>query len=256
MNTKIVVVGVVLACLSLAPIVIAAEGVVGEWEFKNQMPARSMTATMTITKSADGKLAGTWSTQRGESQLSEITFENGKLKFVQTNNFGGQEMKTTYEGTVEGTKITGKSKAQFGEATFEGTLQGEAKTGADVIVGAWQMSINTPGRENVEKLTITKNTDGTLAGKWEGRRGESKISNMKFEGGKLTFIRATDFGGRIMESEFEGTVEGDSIKGVFKSDRGGPRDVSATRVGAAKPEPTKAEPNKPAPKKPDAPKPK
>ena len=69
-----------------------------------------MTATMTITKNAEGKLAGTWSTQRGESQLSDITFENGKLKFVQTNSFGGQEMKTTYEGTVDGTKITGKGK--------------------------------------------------------------------------------------------------------------------------------------------------
>lgn len=259
MNTKMIVAVAVLACVVLAPVVIAAEGVVGEWEFKNQMPARSMTATMTITKSADGKLAGTWSTQRGESQLSDITFEGGKIKFVQTSNFGGQEMKTTYEGTVEGSKITGKSKAQFGEATFDGTLQGEAKAGADAIVGAWQMNVNMPARETVEKLTVTKGADGSLAGKWAGQRGESKISNMKFEGGKLTFIRSSEFGGQIRESEFEGTVEGDSIKGVFKSDRGN-RDANATRVGAA--EPAKAEPNKPVPpakptpQKPDAPKPK
>ncbi len=251
MNTKAIVAVVVLACVVLVPVVIAAEGVEGVWEFKSQMPARTMTATMTITKNAEGKLAGTWSNQSGESQLSDITFENGKLKFVQTNSFGGQEMKTTYEGTVEGTKITGKGKGQFGESTFEGALQGEAKTGTDVIVGAWQMSINTPGRENVEKLTITKNTDGTLAGKWEGRRGESKISNMKLEGGKLTFIRASDFGGRIMKSEFEGTVEGDSIKGVFKSDRGD-RDANATRIKSSnQDEGKKAEPNKPpAEKKP------
>ena len=255
MNIKAIVAVVVLACVVLAPVVIAAEGVVGEWEFKSQMPARAMTATMTITKNAEGKLAGTWSTQRGESQLSDITFENGKLKFVQTNSFGGQEMKTTYEGTVEGAKITGKGKAQFGESTFEGTLQGEAKKGADAIVGEWQMNVNIPARENVEKLTITKNADGTLAGKWVGQRSESKISNMKFEGGKLTFLRTSDFGGRIMESEFEGTVEGDAIKGVFKSDRGN-RDANATRVGAAKPEPAKAEPNKPAQAKPGAPKPK
>lgn len=256
MNTKAIMAVVVLTCVVLAPMVIAAEGVVGEWEFKSQIQARSTTATMTITKNAEGKLAGTWSTQRGESQLSDITFDGGKLKFVQTNSFGGQEMKTTYEGTVEGTKITGKSKAQFGEATFEGTLQGEAKKGADAIVGAWQININMPARENIEKLTITKGADGALAGKWAGQRGESKISNIKFEGGKLTFIRTSEFGGQIRDSEFEGTVEGDSIKGVFKSDRGGPRDVSATRVGAVKAEPAKAEPNKPAPKKPDAAKPK
>jgi hypothetical protein len=245
MNTKVIVAGVVLTCLALAQVVIAAEGVVGEWEFKSQMPARTMTATMTITKNAEGKLAGTWSAQFGESALSDITFEAGKVKFVQTNNFGGQEMKTTYEGAVEAGKIKGTGKGQFGEFTFEGTLQGEAKTGADAIVGEWQMSVNMPARDNVEKLTVTKNADGTLAGKWESRRGENKISNIKFEGGKLTFIRTSDFGGRIMESEFEGTVEGDAIKGVVKSDRGN-RDANATRVGAAKPEPAKAEPNKPA----------
>jgi len=189
-------------------VVIAAEGVEGVWEFKSQMPARSSTATLTITKSAEGKLAGSWSTQRGESQLSDITFEGGKLKFVQTNSFGGQQMKTTYEGTLEGKSIKGTAKGQFGESTFEGTLQGEAKTGADAIVGEWQMNVNMPARENVEKLTVTKGADGSLSGKWEGRRGESKISNMKFEGGKLTFIRTSEFGGQIRDSEFEGTVEG------------------------------------------------
>ncbi len=255
MNTKAIVAVAVLACVVLAPMVIAAEGVVGDWEFKSQVPARAMTATMTITKSADGKLAGTWSTQRGESQLSDITFENGKLKFVQTNNFGGQEMKTAYEGAIEGGKLKGTGKGQFGEFTFEGALQGEAKTGADAIVGAWQVSVNMPARDNIEKLTITKNADGTLAGKWVGQRGESKVSNIKFEGGKLTFIRTSDFGGRIMETEFEGTVDGDAIKGAFKSDRGD-REANATRVVAAKSEPAKAEPNKPAPAKPAAPKPK
>jgi hypothetical protein len=251
MNTKAVVAVAVLACVVLAPVVIAAEGVVGEWEFKSQMQARTSTATMTITKNADGKLAGAWSAQFGESALSDITFENGKVKFVQTNNFGGQEMKTAYEGAVDAGKIKGTGKGQFGEFTFEGSLQGQAKTGADAIIGEWQMSVNIPARENVEKLIITKNADGTLAGKWEGRRGESKISNMKFEGAKLTFIRASDFGGRTMESEFEGTVEGDSIKGVFKSDRGN-RDANATRIKSAnQDEGKKAEPNKPpAEKKP------
>ena len=255
MNKKAIVAGVVLACVMLAPVVIAAEGVVGEWDFKSQTQARSMTATMTISKNAEGKFAGTWSTQRGESQLSDITFENGKVKFVQVNNFNGQEMKTTYEGTVEGTKMTGKSMGRFGEATFEGTLQGEAKKGADAIVGEWQMSVNIPARENVEKLTITKGEGGALAGKWVGQRGESKISNLKFEGGKLTFMRTIDFNGRISEMEFEGTVEGDTIKGAFKTERG-EREVTATRVGATKSEPAKAEQNKPEPKKPEPAKPK
>lgn len=255
MSIKAAAVAAALVCVVvLAPAVMAAEGVEGEWEFKSQMQARTQNATMTIIKAADGKLEGKWSTQRGESSLSDITFENGTLKFVQTASFGGQEMKTTYEGKVEGGKITGKAKGQFGEATFDGTLSGEPKSGADAIVGEWTMSVNMPARENIEKLTITKNADGTLAGKWMGgQRGESVISNVKFEGGKLTFTRTVKFGDREMISDFTGTVEGDNIKGNFSSERGD-REANATRAGAAKPAEKKADEGKKAEPEPNKPK--
>ena len=113
MSKKAVLAVVGIVCLLQAAIVIAAEGVVGEWEFKSHFDARTSEATMTITKNAEGKLEGTWSAQRGESTLSDIKFENGKVSFVQTSSFGGQEMKTTYEGTVEGGKLKGTGKGQW-----------------------------------------------------------------------------------------------------------------------------------------------
>lgn len=262
MSKKTIAAIVALAIVILSPIVNAAEGagstpqqnsvspqVVGEWEFKSQMPARTSTATMTIKKSAEGKYEGTWSAPWGESVLSDITFENGKMKFVQTSSFGGQEMKTTYEGTVEGGKITGKAHGQWSDFTFDGTLGGEAKT---EITGEWQMNITMVAREIVEKLTITKNVDGTLAGKWEAQRGENTISDVKFEAGKLTFTRTSKFGDREFTMTFEGTVEGDNINGVLKSERGEFK-INATRITSAKAEEgkkpaevKKAEPNKPA----------
>jgi hypothetical protein len=212
--------------------------VVGGWEFKSQWPGRTSTATMTIKKSTEGKYEGTWSSQWGESALSDITFENGKMKFVQTSNFGGQEMKTTYEGAVDGNKITGTAQGQWGDFTFDGTLGGEAKGD---ITGQWQMNITVPAREIVEKLIISQNADGTLAGRWEAQRGENTISDVKFEGGKLTFIRTIKFRDREFTMTFEGTVEGDNIKGVFKGERG-EREANATRVTSAKPEDEKKKP--------------
>jgi hypothetical protein len=253
MNKKTVVSGVVILCVILSQAVMAAEGagstsspqVEGEWEFKSQMPGMSFSATMTITKNDDGKYSGTWSAEFGESKVSDITFENKTLKFVQTSDFGGQEMKTTYEATVEGAKFTGKGKNQFGESIVEATMEGMVKEGAETIAGTWQVSIKVPEREIVDKLTITKNADGTLAGKWTGERGESTISNMKFEGGKLTFTRTGKWGPTEFTTSFEGTVEGDRIKGAFSSDFG-EMPINATRVGAAKPAEKKAEaePNK------------
>ena len=147
MNKKPIVAGVAIACVMMAPVVIAAEGIVGDWEFKSQMPGMSFSATMTITKNAEGKYSGTWSAEWGESTLSDITLEKGAIKFVQTSDFGGQQMKTTYEATVEGTKIKGKGKNQFGESIIEGTLQGQAKAGADAIVGTWELNITVPARK-------------------------------------------------------------------------------------------------------------
>lgn len=238
MNLKTTVLVAALVFVMLAPAVIAAEGIVGEWEFKSQTSERTMNATMTITKTEDGKYEGTWSARWGESKLSDIAFENGKVKFVQTSNFGGQEMKTTYEGTVENGKITGKGQGRFGEFNFEGTLQGEPKTGADAIVGDWQIDVTIPSREIVDKLIITKNEDGKLAGKWISQRGEGTVSNLKFEGGKLTFDLTTTFGDREFTRTFEGTVS--TIKGAFTGGRG-EREATATRVTAPKPDEGKKE---------------
>ncbi len=53
--------------------------------------------------------------------------------------------------------------------------------------------------------------------------------------GKLTFTRTSRFGDREFRLTFEGTVEGDNIKGVFRSERG-EREANATRVTSAKAE--------------------
>jgi hypothetical protein len=258
-SSKMITVIAVLVSVILAPVVIAAESVgsasspqvVGEWEFKSNFEGRSSEATMTIKKIAEGKYEGTWSAQFGESTLSDIAFENGKLTFVQTSNFGGREIKTTYEAKVEGGKLTGTGKGRFGESKIDGTSKGEPNT----IVGEWQVNVTVPPREIVDKLTITKNTDGILEGKWTGQRGESTISNMKLEGNKLTFTRKSKMGEMEFETTYEGIVEGDQIKGKFTSERGD-REANATRVSAAKAETAQAEPNKPAPNQTEPNKPK
>lgn len=229
-------------------LVSAAEGVDGVWEFKSQIPGRTSSATMAITKNAEGKYEGTWSSQWGESSLSDITFDNGKLTFVQTVSFGDREMKTTYEGKVEGVKLAGKGKGQWGEFTFDGTLQPGVKPDANDVVGEWQIAVTIQPRDIVEKMTITKNADGSLSGKWQAQRGESTISDVNFAAGKLTFTRTSKMGPMEFTSTFDGAVQGDTIKGVFKSERGD-REITAARVAPPKPdEGQKTEPNKPAEK--------
>jgi len=242
-STRAILAGAILAVVLSASVIIATEGISGEWNFTSKFEAMTVDATMTITKNAEGKYAGTWSAQWGESTLSDITADANKVKFTQTSNFGGQDFKTSYEGTLEGLKLKGTSTNQWGDAAFEGT-RGETKDKADPIVGEWQMNIMIPAREIVDKLSITQNQDGSLAGKWEGMRGgENTISNLKFAEGSLTFTRTTKMGGNDFSMTFQGTFTGDSIKGSFSSDFGD-REITASRA-VAKSETPKAEPNKP-----------
>jgi uncharacterized protein (DUF2147 family) len=233
----------VAVALTVSVVIAAETQIAGEWNFTSKFEAMAMDATMTITKNAEGKYAGTWSAQWGESTLSDITVDAGKVKFTQTSNFGGQDFKTSYEGTLEGGKLKGTSKNQWGDAVFDGT-RGETKDKAEPLAGEWQMNLKIPAREIVEKMTITQNAEGTLAGKWEGMRGgENTISNLKFDDGKLTFTRNSKMGGMDISMSFTGTVTGDTIKGAFNSEFGD-REITAVRA-AAKTEAPKAEPNKP-----------
>jgi hypothetical protein len=242
-SIKAILVSAAVAVVLSASVAIAAENATGVWNFTSKFEAMTSNATMTITKQAEGKYAGTWSSQWGESTLSDITIDGGKVKFTQTSNFGGQDMKTSYEGALENEKFKGAAKSTWGEFTFEGT-RGETKKQSDPLVGEWQMNITIPAREIVDKMTITQNADGNLAGKWEAARGaDTTISNLKFADGKLTFTRTGKMGGNDFTLNFTGTVTGDTIKGTFSSDFGD-REVTASRA-AAKTETPKAEPNKP-----------
>ena len=71
-------------------------------------------------------------------------------------------------------------------------------------VGEWDTKMDFGGREITAKLIITEGDDGALMAKWVGQQGESDLSNVKFEDGKLTFGRSVSFGAQGFEMTFEG----------------------------------------------------
>lgn len=230
--------------------------VVGEWEFRGHIRAQMSMVAMTITRDPNGKYDGKWSVWRGaDSNLTDITYNNGKLNFVQIAGTGGQQFKVEYDVNVAGNILKGIGKNEAGEILVQGGLMTEPnapqKTGPKAICGKWDLRTTTPDRDFMEKLIITQSKDGTLTGKWEGQRGgHTTIADVKYDGGKLTFTRIFKLGEREFKTTFEGTVEGDQLKGTFNSEAGS-RATSANRVLApTKPqEPKGAEPNKPLPEK-------
>lgn len=92
----------------------------------------------------------------------------------------------------------------------------QAFAAAEEITGDWELSMDFNGRQTMATLSIAKKPDGTLTGKW----GSSDLTNVKFDGQKLTFARAMRFGDQEFTMNFSGTLKDGKLAGNLSSDQG------------------------------------
>jgi len=215
----------ILALLAVTtPQVLAAEDVSGEWELASDFNGRQMLSTLTIAKGTDGTFTGKW----GSTDLSNVKFDGQKLTFVRTMKFGDQEFSMDFAGTLKDGKLAGTVSSDRGETTVNGTRRKPEPP----AVGQWDLSYRFGDQDMTAKLVVSQKADGTLDAKWTSQFGESAISNVKGQDGKLGFTRKIKFNDNEFETTFEGTVAGDKLTGVSKSERG-EIPVTGQRFGAA-----------------------
>jgi hypothetical protein len=93
------------------------------------------------------------------------------------------------------------------------------------ITGDWEITIDFNGRQRFATMFISKKVDGTYTGKW----GSTELSDVKFDGQKLTFVRITNRKGSELKTTFEGTLKDGKIVGKLINDNG---ESTATSVRA------------------------
>jgi len=214
----------ILALVGWAPPVLAAEDITGDWEITMDFGGRQSFAALSISKKADGTFAGKW----GSAELSDVKFDGQKLTFVRIIRMQDNEFRMNYEGTLQDGKLAGKFTSDRGEFAANG-----ARTKPrPAVLGQWDLSYKIGDRDVTAKLSISQLPDGTLDARWTSGFGESVVSNVKFQDGKLSFARQSKFGDREFTSTFEGVVSGHKLTGTIKSDRGEIA-VNGQRVGAA-----------------------
>lgn len=202
----------------------AAEDITGDWDMAMEFGGRQSFATLSVAKSADGTFTAKW----GSNELSNVKFDGQKLTFTRTIRFGDNEFSMDYAGTVKDGKLTGALASDQGEFPANGVRIKPKPP----VVGVWDLAYKIGDRDVTSRLTVSEKSDGALDAKWVSQMGESTISNVKFQGGKLTFDRVVKFNDRDFEMTFEGTAQGDQLTGASKSDMG-EIPVAGTRFGAA-----------------------
>jgi len=202
--------------------VLAAEDITGDWDMTMEFNENKSVATMSLAKNPDGTFSGRW----GGSDLSNIKFDGQKLTLDRTIRFGDNEFTMDYAGTIKDGKLTGQWSSDRGEFPANG-IKMKPKS---PVAGVWELQYSVGDRDMTAKLTVSEKPDGAPDAKWVSERGESVISNVKFQNGKLTFDRAVKFNDREFKMTFEGAAQGDKLTGVSKSDMG-EIPITGTRVG-------------------------
>jgi len=202
----------------------AAEDIVGDWQVIVESPWGPMQNTLTLEKGPDGLLAAKW----GARAVSNVKFQNNQLTFARTIPMPNGDITLNFAGTLKDGKLTGTLSNDQGDSS----VTGAKKKPAPPVVGVWDLAYKLGDRDITSKLVVSAKADGALGATWTSAMGESAISNVKLQEGKLTFDRTVKFNEREFKMTFEGTAEGDRLTGVSRSGNMGEIPVTGTRFGA------------------------
>jgi hypothetical protein len=208
-------------------------GLYGDWRIKmkrSESEFGEFEAILAFSRNQEG-YTGQWIGVRGTNELKDVKFEENKLSWTMAIRYGEQGDRVNtwkFTGTIEQGELSGLMANDRGELE----IKGKRAPRLPRAVGSWEMKINAGEREYTGTLTITADKEGNLSGMWKSSRGESKVSDVKYEDRKLTFKRVIERDSGSMEMTFEGTLGFNSLEGVFKSDRG-EAPTEGTRLGAA-----------------------
>jgi len=216
---------VVLCCLLTGLVMLSAQaraqsrrgGLYGDWQVKYETGERQREAIISFSRDSEGNRTGQWISFMSLSELKDLKYEDGQFSFSRASR-GRDGQSTTYKfkGTIQDGKLSGTMSSDRGEYK----LEGKPSPRIPRAVGSWEMKLKMGEREFTSKLIVNVDKEGKLTGQWQSQRGESEITDLQYERGKLTFKRKSTYQDRERESTFEGTVRGDMLSGVIKSEMG------------------------------------
>jgi len=202
--------------------------ITGDWHVTVDYEGNKFPSIISLAKDKDGKLTGKWISFWGLTDLKDLKYEGKKLSFTQVYQFGDNQTKVTFAGTVEKGKLSGLLSSDRGQSKAEGKRLKRMPR----ILGSWDTKIKVGDQEYTAMLVIKTDKQGKLAAEWQSDWGEHQITDVKFATGKLTFTRKSKVQDRQWDSTFEGTLKGHNLSGAFKSERG-EITAEAKRLGAA-----------------------
>ncbi|MBI9018100.1 MAG: hypothetical protein JEZ07_12660 [Phycisphaerae bacterium] len=207
----------------------------GEWQVSMKYGDRTMESILVFSRDQERNLNGQWISSRGITDLKDVKFEEAKLTFTQERQGrDGNTSTSKFSGAVKEGVLTGTLTSERGDTE----LTGKRAPRTSRAVGSWEMNFKIGDREMTNTMTIKAGKPekpgqpAPLTAEWKSTRAESKISDLKYERGKLTFKRTIKMEDQEFTIDFEGqTAQDGTLTGTMKSERGD-IEVTGKLIGA------------------------
>lgn len=203
-------------------------GIYGDWNITTQFGENPFQSILAFSRNAEGNLTGSWITFFGSTELKDLSFENNQLRFTQTFRGRNGESTSEFRGSTEDGKLTGTLTSDRGESK----VTGERAPRTPRAAGSWAMKIKAGEREFTGTLNIKSDSSGNLTGDWTSQRGVAKVHDIVSNRRELAFKRTIKTQDNEWESSFEGTIQGNTLTGISKSQRGD-AETTGERIGGA-----------------------
>jgi len=178
----------------------------GTWQVKFNVGDREINSTLVIKADDNNKLSAEWQSQRGQHEITDITFKKGKLTFKRTSKIQDREWESSFEGTVKGHKLTGTIKSERGDIALEGQRDGAA------LIGKWDLELTSDRGTRKQILQVNPDMSGLY--------GSSAIKKIDLEGNQVSFKVVRMFRDQQSETTFNCTLDGRKLTGERVSSRG------------------------------------
>ncbi|MBI5770914.1 MAG: hypothetical protein HZA93_24260 [Verrucomicrobia bacterium] len=99
-----------LGTLLICALAASAADATGTWKWKFAGPNGEIETTLKLT-SKDGKLAGTYANQYGETAVADAALKDDTLTFSVERDLGGNKFTLKFKGKLEGDAIKGEFEA-------------------------------------------------------------------------------------------------------------------------------------------------
>ena len=203
-------------------------GLYGDWSVKTDYEGRQFESILSFSRNAEGKRTASWISFWGVSELKDVAIEDGALSFVrERKNREGETVTSTFKGKIEDGKLTGAFSSDQGERKIEGARIPRTSR----AVGTWNVKFKFGDQEIENDIVVKAGEKDALVVDWKSEGVTRKISEVKYERGKLSFKSNGKYEDREWEANFEGTIRGNSLTASVKA---GEREIAieGTRAGA------------------------